>query len=90
MKKIITAITGIMLAIPLGMTIVPEPASAQYRQVQVVQRRVVNRRPVQVIQRRVVNRRPVQVQTRRRVWVAPYWTQQRGRRVRVPGRYVWR
>ncbi|MBD2625892.1 hypothetical protein [Trichormus variabilis] len=89
MKKFIT---GIMLAIPLAMTVLPEPASAQYRTpVQVVQRRVVNRRPIQVIQRRrVFNRRPVQVIQRRRVWVAPYWTQQRGRRVRVPGRYEWR
>jgi hypothetical protein len=83
MKKIIT---GIMLAIPLAMTLLPTSASA----IEIVVKPQRHNRQV-VVERQFRNRRPVQVvNTRRRVWVPAHWEQQGRRRVRVPGHYVWR
>ncbi|MEA5551246.1 hypothetical protein VB713_09705 [Anabaena cylindrica UHCC 0172] len=83
MKKIIT---GIMLAIPLAMSILPAPASA----IEIIVKPQRNTRQVQVVERRVPNRRTVVNTRRRRVWVPAHWEQQGRRRIRVPGRYEWR
>lgn len=84
MKKIFT---GILLALPLAMTILPAPASA----IEIVVKPQRNTRQVQVVQPRFPNHRPRKViQARRKVWVPAYWSQQGRRRVWVPGHYEWR